>query len=81
MVEVLTLQEQTTTQFLGEVVAFGHRRRPAGVVGEQPVQLGPVCRVGPGIAERRLEFQDGGNQRLGDEASAEVAEPAIRRRF
>ena len=42
VVEVLALQEQTTTQFLGEVVAFGHWRRPAGVVGEQPVQLSPV---------------------------------------
>ena len=81
VVQVLALQEQPAAQLFGEIVAFGHWGRPAGVVGQQPVQVGPIGRVGPGLQEGLLEFQHRGDQRLRDEATTEVAEPAVGRRI
>ena len=69
-----------TPSSLGQAAALGDRGGPAAVVAEDRVELGPEGRVGPGVAERGLELDAGGHQRLGDVAPAEVAEAAGRAR-
>ena len=50
--------------------------RPA-VVAQQAVELGTERRVGPGVVEPLLELEAGRHERLGHEAAAELAEPAV----
>ena len=78
MVEVLPLQEEAAAQLLGQPVALGERRRPAGVVRQEDVQLGPEPLIGPRLPEGGLELLAGGHQGLGHEATAEAAEPPHR---
>ena len=59
------------------LLALGERRRPAGVVAQQVVELGAEGGVGPRVAERGLELLARGDERLGDEATAELAEPSV----
>ena len=77
MVEVLALEQQAQAEPVAEVVALGQRRRPAGVVAQEGVELGAEARVGPRLAEGRLQLLAGGHQRLGHEPPAEVAEAAL----
>ena len=61
---------------LREPLALGDGRRPARVGREQVGVLGAELVVGPRGAELALELLEGGDQRLGHEAPAELAEPA-----
>ena len=74
VVEVLTLQPDPTAQLLGQPQALGERRRSPRVLGQQVVQLGPECRIGPRLLERRLQLLARRNQRLGHEPTSEPAE-------
>ena len=60
-----------------EVVALGEDRRPAGVVAQDVVELGAERRVGPRLAERRLQLLARRHERLGHEPPAELAEPPV----
>ncbi len=63
-------------ELLGQARREIERARPADIVLPEVVHLGPEGRVllGPGVF--RLELEDQRHQRLGDEAAAELAEPA-----
>ena len=74
--QVLPLEQHPDAELLGQPAAFGDRGGSAAVVAEDAVELGPERRVGPGVAERRLEFDAGRHQGLGDVAPPEVPEPA-----
>ncbi len=76
--QVLALQQDPDPELLGQPAALGDRGRPAAVVAQDAVELGPEGRVGPGVTEGRLELDAGRHQRLGDVAAAELAEPAGR---
>ena len=54
VVEVLTLEQQTATQFGRKVMALRHGRGPTGVVRQEGVQGGSERRIGPRIAEGRF---------------------------
>ncbi len=75
--QVLPLEEDAHPETLRQAGALGHRRRPPAVVAQQPVELGTERRVAPGVVEPLLQFQAGRHQRLGDEAAAELPEPAV----
>jgi hypothetical protein len=77
MRQVLPLEEDAHAQALRQARAFGHRRGATAVVVEQPVELGPERRVGPGVVEPLLQFQAGRHQGLRHEATAELAEAAV----
>ena len=47
VVEVLPLEQHATAQLLAQSMALGQGRRSPGVVGQQPVQLGPEGRDRP----------------------------------
>ena len=79
VVEVLALEQQADAELPAEVVALGEDRRPAGVVAQHGVELGAEHRVGPRLAERRLQLLARRHQRLRDVAAAELAEAAARR--
>ena len=74
--QVLALEEQLDPQLGGEPLAPGDRRRPTPVVLEGLFELRPEPGVGPRPAEGLLELEARRHQRLGDEATAEPAEPA-----
>src|SRR5438128_5714059 len=59
-----------------EALAQRERRRPAGVRGEQPVQLGVERVVCEGLTPAALELVERRDQRLGDVAAAVRAERA-----
>ena len=67
----------TPPELLAEPVALGERRGSTGVVAEQVVELGAERRVRPGGAERPIELLARGDERLGHEHAAEVAEPTV----
>ena len=77
VVQVLALQQQPDAEAGPEVLALGERRRAACVIAQQVVELGAERRVGPRIAERGLELLARGDESLGDEAPAELAEPTL----
>ncbi len=81
VVEVLALQQQPQPEPGAEVVALGEDRRPAGVVAQDLVELGTERGIGPRLPERRFQLLARRDQRLGDEAPAELAEPALRARL
>ena len=71
------LRSTRTPKPLGEARALGHRRGTAAVVAQEAVEPGTEGGVGPGVVELLLELEAGRHQRLGDEATAELAEPAV----
>ena len=79
VVEVLALQQQPHAQLTAEVVALGDDRRAPGVVAQDVVELPAEDRVGPRLAEGRLQLLARRHERLGHEAPAELAEAAGRR--
>jgi hypothetical protein len=65
-------------QVLGQPLGEVERARPADIMREVALNLGPEGRVGPGLRVGLLELQDERHQGLGDEAAAEQAEmPAL----
>ncbi len=74
MVEVLSLEQHSDPELFAEPEALGEQRRPAGVVAQDRRQIGTEARIGPGVAEARLELVAGGHERLGDEAATELTE-------
>ena len=77
VVQVFALEQQAQAELLGQAVAFGERRRPAGVVAQQAVELGAELGVAPRRAERALQLAARGDERLGHEPSTEPAEAAF----
>ena len=75
VVEVFALHEHADAQLLAQAEALGQHRRAPGVVAQDRVQLVAERGVGPGDAEALVELLAGGDQRLGHEAAAELAEP------
>ncbi len=75
--QVLALEQDPYAQLLGEPRALGDRRRAPPVVGQQVVELEVERRIGPRLLEGLLEIEAGRHQRLGNEASAEVAETPV----
>jgi len=59
-----------------EVTATGQRSRPAGISGEQLVELGLEAGVATRGQERVLEFGDCRNEDLGDIGAAKAPEAA-----
>ena len=77
VVEVLALEQDPRAARLGgEAVHVGQRAGSAGVVLQQPVELGGEGRVGLGLLVLLGDLFDRGDQRLGDEAAAVRAEVA-----
>ena len=71
--EVLALEEHPHTEPVGEPGALGDRGRAARVAREQLRELGPELVRRPRGPEVALELLEGRDERLGDEAAAEVA--------
>jgi hypothetical protein len=63
-----------SSRVLGEPSGLRDRGGPAGVVGEQPLQLGGEGRVGLRGAELTLQLGQRGVERLGHELAAELVE-------
>ena len=74
MVEVLPLQQHPQLEVLAQPAALPHRRRPAAVLPEQPVELAAKHRIAPRPPEGNLELFTGRHERLGYEAATVVAE-------
>ena len=75
VVEVLALEQDARAAAVrGEAGRVGERARAAGVGPLQPVELGEELGVDDGRAERGVELVERGDERLGDEAAAELAE-------
>src|SRR6185437_6360126 len=72
--KVLALQVEALAR--REALVERERRRPAGVGGEEVMELGAERVVGLRLPPAPLELVEGGDQRLGDVASAVVAEAA-----
>ena len=72
--QVLALEETRPPRRSDRRVGVAERRRPADVVAQEAVELGPEGRVAPRLAVRRLELVERRHQRLGHEAAAERAE-------
>ena len=70
--QVLALQIDVA----GQVAAAGQRRRPAGIIGQQAVELGRERGVVLRVEEGGLELLERGHQDLGHVAAAEAAEAA-----
>ena len=79
VIEVLALEVDLGADLGRQAARVIEERRPADIVREQSIDLGPVAGVGAGRAPRDLELRDRRHQRLGDVLSAELAEPAARR--
>ena len=79
VVQVLPLEQQPQAQPVPQVAALGEGRRPAGVVAQEGVEVGPEAGVGPGLPERGLQLLAGRDEALGDEAPAELAEASLDR--
>ena len=79
--QVLPLEQHPHPEPLREALALGHRRRPAGVAGEQGGELAPEVVRGPGPPEGALQLHQRRDQGLGDEPAAELAEAAALARF
>ena len=77
VVQVLALEQQPDAEACAEVLALGERRRPAGVVAQQVVELGAERGVAPTRRGTRPRALAGGDESLGDEAPAELAEPSV----
>ena len=78
--QVLALEQHPDPELLGEPPALGDRSRPAPVVAQDPVELGPEGGSAQASANAALQLLAGRHQRLGDEPAPEVAEPAVRSR-
>ena len=79
VVELVALEvDPGAAEMRGEPLGEIERARPAGVVGEPGVELGPERRIVPGRVVGLLELEDQRHQGLGDEAAAVDAEPAAR---
>ena len=77
VVEVLALEQHPRAAgVLAELRHVGQRRGSPGVVAQQPLQFGHELGIALGGVEGGGEFVDGGDERLGDEAAAELAEVA-----
>jgi hypothetical protein len=74
VVEILALEQHAHAEFFGEPMTFGQRGWSTGIIGEQAIEFVPETGVSPGTAEGSFEFETGRNKRLGDIASAELAE-------
>ena len=71
--QVLALQIDVA----GKVAAAGQRRRAAGIVREQAVELGGERRIVLRVEERGFELLERGHQDLRHIAAAEAAEAAV----
>ena len=79
MVQLVALEiDFRPAEMLGQALGEIERRRAAHIVGPQVLHLGREGGVLLGLAILGLQLQHEGHQRLGDIASAELAEPAIR---
>ena len=76
VVEILALEDQAHAEPAPEVVALGEDRRPTGVLRVHRGQLGAERGIDPCLVEGRFEFLTRRHERLGHEASAELAEAA-----
>ena len=76
VIEVLALEQHPEPQSLAEPKTFGEHRRTTCIVAQDRVELGSERRVGPRLAESGLQLLARRHQRLGNESSAELAEPA-----
>ena len=72
--QILALQIDVAA---GEIAAAGERRRPAGIVGEQAVELGLERGIVLRIEESGLELLERGDEDFGDVSAAEAAEAAV----
>jgi hypothetical protein len=73
VVEVLALEQDARPGVLGQPLGLGQQRGPVGV-GAQPVgELGVELRVVLGLLVGLGELGEGGHQRLGHEAAAQIA--------
>ena len=79
VVEVLALQPDRGAHELREPRRVTERGRTSHVVFEQSRQLGVKRRIGHRRIQRLIEFVERRNQRLGDVAPTERAEPVIHR--
>ncbi len=78
VVEVLALEDDPrAAAVLGEARHLGDDARPARVGAVQPLELADELGVDDGLAPHLLELLEGGDQRLGDVASAEATEAAV----
>ena len=76
VVEVLALEDDPgAAGVLGEARYLGDDARPPGVGAVQPLQLPDELGVDHGLEADLVELFQGGDQRLGDEPPAELAEP------
>jgi hypothetical protein len=75
VVQVLALEvDRRAAHARGQARGFGQRRRPTAIVPLQRRQFGLKLRVAGALLVESLQFEQGGHQRLGGHAPAELAE-------
>ena len=76
VVEVLALEQDPGADLLAEPLGVVERARHAGVLAQDAVELRDELRVGHRLLPGDGQLVERGDQRLGHEPAAEVAEPA-----
>ena len=77
MGQVFALEQDADAEPFGEAMALGDGRGAPAVVAKEGFVLLVKGGVGPRGAEGGLQLLARGDQRLGKEASPELAEPAV----
>ena len=77
VVEIFTLQEETNTQLLAEVMTLSNHARTACVFAKQLIKIGAEQWVIPSICKRSLQLLTGWYQSLRNKASPELTKASV----